>query len=279
MILVQSTYTKNKRFFLFVLIAVLCICPSVLALDFMGPPVSEQNPGQFRVGIDYSSSSVDLNLKKGSYKRYLNGVLSSSGKSGDFQINNFDASNINLDIGYGIDYSWEVFVKLGASSTKFDQDILGQGFNSGYTPSIGGGVKLSLYETYDFRLGALAQINWANYNSKITEPTAQDYAKLDIKEIQVALGASYMLTEDFWLYGGPFYDKTMGDFFYLYSTINNEGTAAVQTTEYSYDIEQDSSFGGYLGVEWILSKDTAINAEYQFGSSAKAFGVNLVLRF
>jgi hypothetical protein len=277
MILVQSTYTNNKRFFLFVFIAVLCSCPSVLALDFMGPPVSEQDPGQFRIGIDYSGSSVDLKITNGSYKRYLDGVLSSSGKiTSDFIIQDFDTSNISVEVGYGIDYSWEAFVKMGASSAKFDQELLGKGFDSGYTPSIGGGVKLSLYETYDFRLGALAQINWANYNSKLTEPTAHSNGKLDIKEIQAALGASYMLSEDFWLYGGPFYYKAMGDFFYMYDTIND---SAVQTTEYSYDIEQDSSFGGYLGVEWILSKDSAINAEYQFGSSAKAFGVNLVLRF
>jgi hypothetical protein len=269
------------RFLLFAFIAILFICPSVLALDYMGPPVTEQDPGQFRVGFDYSSGSVDLNIINGTYKRYLEGVLSSTGDPVDFIIEDFATTNLYIDIGYGIDYTWEIFVKMGGSSAEFDQDLLGKGFDSGYIPGIGGGIKLSLYEDYDFRLGALAQINWAHYSGKLTEPTAHSTAEVDLKEIQIAAGATYMLTEEFWIYGGPFFYMVMGDFDYIFDTLFDDSInePQAQTTEYSWDIEEDSSFGGYFGAQWILSKDSAINAEYQFSSSSSAFGVSLVLRY
>jgi len=51
------------------------------------------------MGIDFTSGSVDLNIINGSFKRYIAGVLSISGTAPDFVIEDFETTNISVDIG------------------------------------------------------------------------------------------------------------------------------------------------------------------------------------
>ena len=50
-------------------------------------------------------------------------------------------------------------------------------------------------------------------------------------------------------------------------------------SNYSYDIDESSIFGGYLGAQIDIAKDISFNIEYQHTAFADALGMNLLWRF
>ena len=245
------------KIILLVAAVVLCSSTSVFALDYFGVPLPKLDPGKFSLGISYAQSSTDLKLTNGSGKLYVNGTYNNSGQVDELTISDFDVTNIRAEIGYGLDYNWELFVLLGSSSSQFDNDQLGTNFDSGAAPSIGAGIKTSLYEEYDFRVGVVAQVNWFNYSSKF------DFPGIGIPEAQIDIM--------------EFYNTTKGDFNYLFDTVDEEGS--VNSLDFTFDAETTSSFGAFLGCEYLLDKNTSLTAEFQTGSGGILFGAGVVIRF
>jgi hypothetical protein len=256
---------------------VLCSNTAVFGLDYFGSPVPNLDPGKFSFGLSYAKSSTDLKLTGGKIKVYGNGIYSNQGPVEDFTIKSFDVTNIEAEVGYGLDYNWELFIRMGSSSCDFEHEELGKNFDGGSTPSIGAGIRTSLYEQYDFRIGVVAQANWFNYNGKLKYPgTGIPEASIDLMEIQLALGASYMLTEEFWVYGGPFYNTNRGDFNYLFDTVDSSTTISWDAT---WDAETTSTFGAFIGAEYKMDKNSSLTAEFQTGSGGMLFGASVVFRF
>jgi hypothetical protein len=50
-------------------------------------------------------------------------------------------------------------------------------------------------------------------------------------------------------------------------------------SQYTWDINEDSVFGGYLGVQLEFTEGCFVNVEYQKTAAADAFGASLMFRF
>ena len=222
-------------------IIVLFVSPT-WALTFMGPPTSDIKKGELLLGFDYSNSKTDVEWSGYGYKGTLEDV----------------ESDLFLGkVGLGLSDRFELFGRFGVSEI----DDTGNEFAWGV------GTKVTLGHKDAFSWGALFQIT--ALSAEETENIAGyllngDY---DIYEYQVAIGPTYDMN-GFSVYGGPFFHFIDGDV----------DLDFLGYTE-SYDIEQKSEFGGYIGLSWNIAETTNLSIEYQTTGDADAIGISLIHRF
>jgi len=107
------------------------------------------------------------------------------------------------------------------------------------------------------------------------------HGELTLYEIQVALAASYRLTERIAVYGGPFLYFAEGD---LEVQKDEPWFVAIPelralSLESSYDIEETTQFGGYVGAQLDLTERMGLGIEYQHTVDADAITAGLSWRF
>ena len=78
-----------------------------------------------------------------------------------------------------------------------------------------------------------------------------------MQEIQIALGPTYT-AEGVMIYGGPFLHLIDGD-------MDLQSGA----TKVSADLEEESEVGGYIGAQFDIMENAAINVEYQLTGDAQ----------
>ncbi|MGA2323716.1 MAG: outer membrane beta-barrel protein [Sedimentisphaerales bacterium] len=166
----------NKKLSLVVVIlTALALTGSALALAPMGPPTAGLKTGQFRAGVEYSYSDVDVKLE------------------GE-KLNNVTSNMIFGNLGYGIMDEWEAFVRLGVANADYkDEDISGNyGFAWGF------GTKVTFLKQENLNWGALFQMNWTDSKDKSED------VKFDFYDMQIAVGPTWKLNDTLSIYGGPF---------------------------------------------------------------------------
>lgn len=277
----KNNNIKKIRLSCFVCILVLLSSSATFALDPIGSTITNLQPRQFQLGFEYCHSSMDFKLIDGKFMDFVDGSLNDSGKSIDLALKEFEKTNSFVNFGYSIERNWEVFLRIGTTKAKFGDSLLREGekFESDSTPALGGGIKATLYDGRNFKIGGLIQANWAHYNGQLNSPQRPlpQFVETDIKEIQIALGANYMLIDGLWIYGGPLVHFLKGEF--DNTLIQEAKTGTFQLIDSSWDIEQDSMYGGYLGTQLEIGKNCHINIEYQFTGGADAYGAGIVLGF
>ena len=277
--------TKNMRNLLlgiFALVMVVFGDSSAFALDPMGPPTAGLEQGQFRAGVDYSYSKMDLELTDGTYVEYLDGILFDSGEATSFALKDFKASKAYVNLGYGFADNCEGFLRVGGTKGEFDDSIWvdSEEFDSGNDLAVGGGLKATFFEEGDLKLGVLVQGSWAEHQGQLDSPnwTGPDFVDIDMVEVQMAAGASYTWEGIISVYGGPFFHFVSGD---LEDTVGASvtGLGELLNSEYDWEIEEDSTFGGYIGAQLEVAEGCSFNVEYQFTAAANAFGASILWRF
>jgi opacity protein-like surface antigen len=300
---------KTKPFLLCFVCILLLSVSTAFALDPMGPPVAELQKDQWSLGAEYSASRMDLKFNEGRITRrgYADGVptIISSGKLNPYTLTNLHMDKIWAKISYGVTDNWDIFLRLGIADMEFDYDRmtcvnnacdvfpLGQELNGDNGFAIGLGTKVTFHEEENIKWGGLFQISWCQSDGKGTGPllaassiTGQATSfshsvDMDLVEIHIALGPEYQFTDDISIYGGPFLHFMDGDVdgYYYESGTTGLGTFIEYTSDYSYDIDERTFFGGYIGVEMDLSEDVSVNIEYQHTASADAMAMNLTWKF
>jgi len=105
--------------------------------------------------------------------------------------------------------------------------------------------------------------------------------ELSLYEIQIALAASYRLAEWVSIYGGPFAYFADGDLDVEkdspWAVWIPEGKALL--LESSYDIDQTTQFGGYVGAQFDLTGRLGLGIEYQHTAGTDAVTAGLAWRF
>jgi hypothetical protein len=86
----------------------------------------------------------------------------------------------------------------------------------------------------------------------------------DVYEYQFAIGPTFHQNGSS-VYFGPFLHFMDGD--------------ADLVTLGSVDIEQQSEFGGYVGVSWKIADNTSLNLEFQGTDDAEVVAISLVHKF
>jgi len=268
-----------RRLALVLFIAVLAN-PNAFALDPMGPSTTEMREGEFEIGIDYSKSTMEIELNNGDWTEWLDNVFTGAGEAQTFKIDDFEMSKIYANIGFGIWDNCELFLRLGTVKTEFGDSIweAGENFDSDTNISFCIGSRATFYEDGDFKMGRLIQVSWANMDGDLKAPqwADADPIDLDLMEILITVGPTYKFSERASIYGGPFLHFIDGDITDHFSETTEDGNLA---SEYSWDIDESSNFGGYIGINVEIALNTFVNAEYIYSSGADAVGLSINCRF
>lgn len=274
---------KVKLLSLAIAFAGMCFWSSqAYSLDMMGPPAAGLQYGVFESGVEYTNSKMDLDLIEGTDVRYLDGYFYDWGEDVDVTLKDLKINRTYVRLGYGIYDNAEVFVRLGGFNARFGDSIWedSEKFDSGSELAGGAGVKLTFYQEGNIKLGGLFQFNTAEFDGQLNAsywPSA-DYVKVNMTEVQVALGASCECNENLTIYGGPFLHFVDGKLKDEYNTVDSE-TGGLFNRKYQWNIEQKSELGGYLGAQINFAESCSINLEYQLTSDASAFGMSFLFKF
>jgi len=287
---------------LLVVLVVVGLCSTAaLALDPMGPPTAGLKQGQFSAGLDYAYSVGDFK-HDGDYTWWISPPAGPSGTvSEKFGLKDGKMHKAYFNLGYGVMDNVEAFVRLGGATREIKREahegtsgpVDDTLFDSDTGFAIGFGGKATVWEpSPELKVGFLAQASWANVDYSVTYsgitsggydwivPTEGD---ISFWEMQFALGATYKLSDKFSVYGGPFYYIFNGDYDFkgtgVFDPRGDDGGPVDMTLKGSYDVKQDSEFGGYLGAQIAVTDNVAWNAECQATGDAIALGTGIVWKF
>ena len=267
---------------IFIFVIVSLSGATAVALDPMGPPSTNMQHGQFSIGTDFSHSNTDLELNNGVWVEHLDGVFWDWGEAVDLKLKNFEVNRGYVHLGYGISENCEAFFRIGGSSAEFGDSIWedSEEFDSRAEPALGFGVKATLFDGGNFKFGGLVQTNWAGFDGKLDAShwASSDFVEVDMVEVQIAAGVTLMLSDRVSIYCGPFAHFINGELDDTFSAIDT-GTGGLLTSQYLWDIEENSAFGGYLGTQMELTENCSLNMEFQHTSAADAFGMGIAWRF
>ncbi len=272
-------------------IAIILFCfysQAVFALDTLGPPVARLKKGQFSAGVDYSCSDTDFRAK-GKSKQYWIDMFFGRvrvEKKHSFRIRDVKINRVYGDIAYGINDKWEVSLYLGGANTDVKDD-------QSRDFAIGFGTRVTFYDKNNLKLGAVAAFSWlrSHYDSMAVphQPLSPAWPSpimmagtLSLCEIQIAIGANYELRKSVSIYGGPFLHFADGDLCLKDpnppNPISIPEAPRLLYLKNSYDIDEVSYFGGYIGAEIDIAKNISYNIEYQHTAAADALGMKLICR-
>jgi hypothetical protein len=233
------------------LLFVFC-CPSVLALDTMGPPVAGLSKGQFLVGASYSDTelSIDFDFDDG------------TGPMPDFTKDNLRIDTIGGVLGYGLNDTWDVYVGVGSADAVSSQD--GERHTADGM-AYGLATKLTLYQDGELEVGGLVRARWAELDGEASAGAAwSGDLELDIMQLQLAVGPTYQLVDWACIYGGPFW-------YYLDGEKRYDEPGWFE----EYEMSNTSDFGGYVGVLLELYQSSCLTIEYQLTGDDDALALSL----
>lgn len=276
---------EKKVLLLAVAIVVVCLCSSALALDPLGPPTAGLKQGEWGFGVDYSYSEMNLEFNSGEFEEWSYWYTYSD-VAPDQKLKKMKMNKGYANLGYGIMDNWEAFLRLGGANVQWkagpievlncDDQIH---FEGGTEFAFGFGTKATFLEqTPDLKWGVVFQVSWAESDDvqpwgEIDDPDSrfEDSYEMDFYEIQIAAGPTYKLREGFSIYGGPMLHFLKGDLD-IKSREYDEGELE-GTLDLSYDIEEESCFGGYIGAQFDTWESASGNIEIQLTGDAFALAV------
>jgi len=282
-----------RNFTVSLLLTVLVTGSTALGIGFIGTPTSKLEKGQVGIGFDYSYSSVNPAASSMSRQHELSTFWN------DKPLKSFsweDSYKLNLDdlnvsryygvISYGVLDFWDVDLKLGMADVKGDSatPLFSAGHNFDNEFAIGWGTRLTFYEKDNIAWGFTAQMNWLNTDWGRSRPLCKDHAaytrdiKLKTYDLVLAVGP----TIDFggWrLYGGPYYYYLYGDIKEVRTLSTSLGRLSTLTTSSASGNVSADGFGGFLGVEVDLFKNTSLSCEASMMNRGWALGASVVYRF
>jgi len=214
---------------------------AAFALDPLGPPTAGLRKGQFKESVEYSYGTMDFKLNEGKWIEHLDGVFFDSGKATSLTLKDFKTNKAYFNLGYGITDDLDAFLRLGATTATFGDSIWEdtEKFDNHADFTVGCGIK-------------------------------------GIMEIQVAVGPTYKLADRISIYGGPFLHFIVGDLDDEFSEASGGG---LLTSIYSWDVDESSMFGGYIGAQVEIAENSSFGIEYQHTAAADALVVRLLWRF
>jgi len=197
----------------------------------------------------------------------------------------WEMRKISAYLGYGIMDNCEAFSRLGCVVVDGEGNMPwgshGE-LNGNHGHSIGFGTKVTFWEqSPKIRWGGLFQVNWnnnldGNLKTQVNGRTTSMHFDYGFTEYQFALGPVYKMKERLYIYGGPF-------FYFVSGNVKSKGSydegAGSIVSKYSWDINERSAFGGYVGMQVVVIENIPFCIEYQHAVAADALGMNLFLRF
>lgn len=215
------------------------------AIDFMGPPATELKSGQWKTGFIYSFSEQDIEV---------------SGLGIDATLDDVEVSRYYVGAAVGIWDGWELSGRIGAS--KVEADIEDVEFDGGTDFAWSWGTKITFASDEKVDWGALFQMSSLRGDDSFTIDLSDfglgtgsaDVELSDAYEMLIAVGPTFKM-ESWKLYGGPFLYLVKGD-------LEVKGTVAGESGKATFDLEEDTMFGAYIGTQIDIAQNTCLNVEY-----------------
>jgi hypothetical protein len=267
---------------LFLVMGLLCfLSAQTFALNFMGPPTAELNQGQWSVGYNYSYSVQDLDKTRQNWSLINDGVVTSTGE-GQLRIEDLSVQRHYVGINTGFTDWWEIYTRLGFSDVKGDIHWLDVDSKAAYNFdndfAWGWGTKITFKKSDTIAWGASLHMNWLDTSTSKTEGASgsgpwRDTVRIDTYDTLLAVGPTIDMGG--WkLYGGPFYYSLAGDYeherdFFELNLVEREDAR----------IEEDSSFGVFVGAVVDLNENSDLTAELSFTSDGWALGAGVAKKF
>lgn len=216
----------------------------VWALTFMGPATSDLKQNQTRIGFDYSTGEYDIDV------------------SGPLLPGTVTLRDIDNDAFFGLVSAApfdkaELFIRLGMAETA----------DSGNEFAWGAGFKATVFDSSPAPWGVLFQITHVEGDDSYIDSGSAVTEDFDLYEMQIAVGPSYR-EGNVCIYGGPFLHFVNGDLDLRYAG-----------QKFSYDVEEESVFGGYIGLSAEIAESVSLAVEGQFTGGASAFAIGATLKF
>lgn len=230
-----------------ILSVLLIFCNQASALTYFGPPASILKQNEFAVNISHSESEANIEL---------------SGYGLSDTLNNVELNTTYTRIYYAPVDDLTIFLDLGYAHIEADE------FKSSDF-AYGVGLQGTLKKEGDVTWGGIFQAHWYGLEDDWTFAGYSGKHEIDAYEIQVALGPTYTLN-NISIYGGPFFHFIGGDW---------DITAQGSNETLSFSIEQESEFGGYIGIDGMLNDKLNWFAEYQITNDADALCFGLRINF
>ena len=268
---------------LFLVMGLLCLMSSQsFALSFMGPPTAELEPAQYKIAYIYSYSIQDLDKVTQDWLMISDGTVTSSGES-QVRLEDFSVQRHYVGFNAGVTNWWEIYLRLGLSDVKSDIHLFDDeqkiSYNFDNDFAWGWGTKITFKKSDTVAWGVSLNMNWLDDTSVTkTEDISEsgpwrDKVSIDTYDTLLAVGPTVDMGG--WkLYGGPFYYRFDGDylrernFFELNSIEREEAT-----------LEEDGSFGAFVGAVVDLAEKSDLTAELSFTSEGWAAGAGIAQKF
>lgn len=265
---------------------------AVLALVPMGPPKALLGQDRWDIGIEYTHQSMDLEATGNVTETDINPGVPDyvAVRKVKHNINDLKSDIVMARAGYGINDSWDAFVRLGLANAKDDieqtypdgspTDTF-KGYDGSFGLAWGLGTKATFWQDEQLSWGGLLQITWLNPGDgsvKLSGDSAFS-GKADINnlwEVQIAGGPTWRLEKNLRIYGGPFLHFVNGDLDISGSTVDM-GTEI--HTKTSSDIKEKSQFGGYVGAQLDVDQNTSCIIECQITADAWGIGIGAARKF
>ncbi len=283
---------KKRRVLSALAFIVVGVCGSVaIAMPPMGPPRATLQEGQSSFGLEFSHSEMDLEAF-GTLKVLDQGAPSWEPYYRKYKIESLKSNMFLGRLGAGLWENWDIFVRFGITDAQDEitevlaNDALGDQYkdfdgSSGF--ALGLGTRATFYQEGNTTWGGLLQITWSNPDgSSITDANDTYFsgdAEINYWEVQIAIGPTVEFN-NCRFYGGPFLHFINGDLDINGKT--KDPTTGFVTDRFknsSFDIKEESQFGGYAGAQWYLGENSSLFTEFQFTNDAWGIGVGTAWKF
>jgi hypothetical protein len=155
-----------------------------------------------------------------------------------------------------------------------------KGFDGSFGLAWGFGTRATFWKDDEICWGGLFQITWLEPgDSSISlsgDPEFSGDADVEIWEVQIAVGPTLRVDDNFRVYGGPFLHFVNGDLDISGRTVDMGTDILMETTA---DIEEESQFGGYVGAHLDVDENTSCYLELQLTGDAWGIGIGAARRF
>ena len=271
----------KKTFVVMSMLFLAALNVDVFAIGNVGPPTAELKAGQWSIGGDYVYSDIDLDTSKMKYTDSEGG----SGKT-PFDFPKVKTHFYYATLGYGLAENWEVYGRLGIADIKgkvrwtdYSNEWEGGNFDNDLVWGVG--TRYTFYQQDKVRWGVTAQMSWIDTSLEWKE-TDEDYGNVketfDLSAFDLLVAVGPTVDMGGWkLYGGPFFYMLDGD-----AEDKETWSGAVEPSGWwkgSSDVEEDSSFGGYVGAAIPLTEKIDITFEGAAISGGWGLGAGITLKF
>lgn len=256
-------------------IGFMILSTQAFALDLLGPPMAGTKKDQWSIGLEYVHGESDIDAGSVSLFPYFPIVFPGA------KIKDVEMNKIYCKFSGNPTENSELFLRMGGAKAEVDKssNINNWGYlfgESNYNFTIGGGTKITMLKSDNIQLGLIAQLsyvditNFDEFRGTIYGIPISLSNEAEVLEAQFAIGPTVKLFDNASIYGGA-----------MLHFLDGEAKATEELTSISVtsDLEQDSIFGGFMGLGLQIAENNNLNIEYQVTGDSHAIGVGVVFKF